>query len=177
MKLCLCFGICLSSKQCSLRLTLFLFSNLGLMVAQQDSIHINSFMAGGWHASCHPISKMHIVEEEPGETPLALGCLSYLINSFLTDIKHRLKTSRGTLRAFLMSVSEALSVLFHFNKLCHTKALVWSSLVPGPEAKSSWEIVDLTRFTISYHICMAESFCCPSENNTALLIGYTAVSK
>ena len=94
MKLCLCFGICLSSKQCSLRLTLFLFSNLGLMVAQQDSIHINSFMAGGWHASCHPISKMHIVGEGPGDTLPALRCLSYLINSFLTDIKHRLKTSR-----------------------------------------------------------------------------------
>jgi len=43
-------------------------------------------MAGG-----HPISKMHIVEEGPGETPSALKYLSYLINSFLTDIKQLAK--------------------------------------------------------------------------------------
>ena len=34
---------------------------------------------------------------------------------------------------------------FHF----HTKALEWSSLVPGPEAKSS-EIMNPTSFTVSY---------------------------
>ena len=33
----------------------------------------------------HPISKMHIVGEGPGETPLPLRCLSYLISSLLTD--------------------------------------------------------------------------------------------
>ena len=60
------------------------FSNLGLIIAQQTSIHINCFMAGGWHTSCHPISKMHIVGEGPGETPSALRCLSYLITNFLT---------------------------------------------------------------------------------------------
>ena len=39
----------------------------------------------GWGMThlCHPISKMHIVGEGPGETPSALRCLSYLINSFL----------------------------------------------------------------------------------------------
>ena len=31
---------------------------------------------------------MHIVGEGPGETPSALRCLSYLINSLLTDIKN-----------------------------------------------------------------------------------------
>ena len=41
----------------------------------------------GWHTSCHPISKMHTVGEGPGETPSALRCLSYLINSLQTDIK------------------------------------------------------------------------------------------
>ena len=35
--------------------------------------------------------KMHIVGGGPGETPSALRCLSYLINSFLTDIKHLAK--------------------------------------------------------------------------------------
>ena len=34
---------------------------------------------------CHSISKMHIVGEGPGETPLPLRCLSYLISSLLTD--------------------------------------------------------------------------------------------
>ena len=77
----------------------FLFSNLALIIAQQTRIDTNCFMAGGWHTSCHPISKMHIVGEGPGETPSALRCLSYLIHSFLTDIKQLAKTSKGgTLR-------------------------------------------------------------------------------
>ena len=69
----------------------FLFSNLGLIIAQQISFHINCFMARGWHTSFHPISKMHIMGEGPGETRSALRHLSYLINRFLTDIKHLAK--------------------------------------------------------------------------------------
>ena len=69
----------------------FIFSNLGLIVAQQTTIHIIYFMAGEWHTSCHPISKMHIVGEGPGETLSTLRCLSYLINSFLTDVRHPTK--------------------------------------------------------------------------------------
>ena len=42
-------------------------------------------MAEEWHTPFHPISKMHIVGQRPGETASALRCLSYLINSFLTD--------------------------------------------------------------------------------------------
>ena len=50
-----------------------------------------------------------------------------------------------------MSMSEAFSVPFCILiKLCYTKALKWSSLVPGPEAKSSSEIMNLTSLTISY---------------------------
>ena len=39
----------------------------------------------GWGIThlCHPISKMYILGEGPGETPSALRCLYYLINSFL----------------------------------------------------------------------------------------------
>ena len=62
-------------------------TNFWLIIAQQTSIHINCFMAEGGHTSGSPISKMHIVGEGPGETPSALRCLSYLINSFLTGIK------------------------------------------------------------------------------------------
>ena len=62
----------------------FLFSNLGLIMAQQTSILVNCFMARVWVGddtprSCHLISKVHIVGEGSGETPLALCCLSYLI--------------------------------------------------------------------------------------------------
>ena len=60
----------------------FFFSNLGLIMAQQTSIHANCFMARRWHTSCHPVSKVHIVGEGSGVTPLALGCLSYLMNAF-----------------------------------------------------------------------------------------------
>ena len=35
-------------------------------------------------------------------------------------------------------------------KLCYTKALEWSSLIPGPEAKSL-EILNLSSLIISYH--------------------------
>ena len=154
MKLCICLGICLSSKWFHLRLTFFLFSNLALIIAQQTSIHINCFMAGGWQTSSHPIWKMHIVGEGPGETPSALTCLSYLINSFLTDIKQLAKTSKGgtlhppsdvCVRSFLCPLSTLI-------QLCYTKALEWSSLVPGPKAKPSSEIMNLTLFTVSYHI-------------------------
>ena len=60
-------------------------------MAQQTSIPVNCFMAGGRHNLCLPTSKVYIVGEGPGEAPSALGCLSYLINSFLTDIKHLAK--------------------------------------------------------------------------------------
>ena len=74
MKLCICCRMCLSPKWFHID---FLFSNLGLIIAQQISIHTNCFMAGGWHTSCHPISKMHC-GRGAGESPSALKCLSYL---------------------------------------------------------------------------------------------------
>ena len=132
---------------------IFLFSNLGLIIAQQTNIHINCFMAGGWHTSCHPISKMHTVGEGPGETPSALRCLSYLINSFLTDIKQLAKTSKwGHSPSPFWCLCQKLSLSFFtlIKTLLH-KALEWSSLVPGPDAKSSSEIMNLTPFTVSYH--------------------------
>ena len=142
------FGICFSSKWFYLRLTFFLFSNLGLLIAQQTSIHINCFMAGEWHTSCHPILKMHIVGEGPGETPSALRCLSYLTNGFLTDIKQLAKASlRYSLPPF-WCLSEAFSVPFSLIKLSYTKAPERSSLVPGPKVKS----LNLTPFTVSYHL-------------------------
>ena len=134
MKLYICLGIWLSSKWFHLRLTFFLFSNLALIIAQQTSIHINCFMAGGWHTSCHPISKMHIVGEGSGETPSALRCLSYLINSFLTDIKQLAKTSKGgTLHPPSdVCVRSFLYLLYTLIKLYYKKALSnqASSLAP-----------------------------------------------
>ena len=80
---------------------------------------------------------------------------SYLINSFLTDIKQFAKTS-GVSREealsvpLLMSMSEAFSVPFYtLIKLCYTKAFEWSRLVPGPKAKSS-EVTNPTPFPVSY---------------------------
>ena len=53
---------------------------------------------------------------------------------------------------FLMSMSEAYSVPFTVIKLLPHKTSEWSSLVSGPEAKSSSEITNQTSFTISYHL-------------------------
>ena len=65
--------------------------------------------------------------------------------------KALLRLARGALSVpLLMSMSEALPVPFHtLIKLCDTKPLEWSSLIPGLEAKSS-EIMNLTPFTVSY---------------------------
>ena len=52
----------------------------------------------------------------------------------------------------LMSMSETFSVPFlTLIKLSYTEPLAWSSLVPGPEAKSCSEITNPTSFTVSYH--------------------------
>ena len=52
----------------------------------------------------------------------------------------------------LMSMSEAFSVTFlTLIKLCYTKALEWSILVSGLEAKSSLEITNPTLFIVSCH--------------------------
>ena len=65
-----------------------LFSNLGLIMAQQTSNRVNCFMTGD-DTPC-PIlpQKMHVVGEVPGEIPSALRCLSYLISNLLANIKH-----------------------------------------------------------------------------------------
>ena len=47
----------------------FLFSNLGLIMAQQTSILVNCFMAGDYTPCAILISKMQIVGEGPGKTP------------------------------------------------------------------------------------------------------------
>ena len=61
-----------------------------------------------------------------------------------------LTLARGAVSVpLLMSMSEAFSVPFDtLIKLCYTKALERSSLVPGPEAKSSLEITNPTWFTV-----------------------------
>ena len=88
---CFCFLLSWWNQFC-LKLTFFfLFPNLSLIIAQQTSIPVNCFMAGGWHISCHHTSNIYIVGEGAAETPLALRFLFYLINSFLTDIKHLAK--------------------------------------------------------------------------------------
>ena len=75
VKPCVCFEICLSSKWFHLRLTFFLFSNLGLIIAQQTSIPVNCFMVRGYtHVTSY--LKVHNGGEEPGETPSALRSLT-----------------------------------------------------------------------------------------------------
>ena len=75
----------------------------------------------------------------------------YIVGMGLVKIyKALLRLARGTLSVLLlMSMSEAFSVpLLTLVKLCYTKALERSSLVPGPEAKSSSEITNPTSFTV-----------------------------
>ena len=78
--------------------------------------------------------------------------LIYCNNQLKKYITLLLTLARGALSTpLLMSVSEAFSVPFHFNKiLLHKSSWVIKS-GPCPEAKSSsLEITNLTPFTISY---------------------------
>ena len=80
-----------------LRLT-FLFLFFSFLKPWADNGSTNQYSCQlygqGWHTVCHPISKMHIVGEEPAETPSALRCFFYLIRSSLADMK---TSNRGTL--------------------------------------------------------------------------------
>ena len=79
-----------------------------------------------------------------------------------------LRLAGGTLRPLLMSVSEASSVAFYtLIKLCYSKALEWSSLVPGCEAKSSSsEIMNPTSFSVGYQ---CQGGCCTSGCHVCVL--------
>ena len=93
-------------------------------------------MVEGWHTWCHPITKVHIVGEGPGEIPSALRCLSYLINSFLTDIKQLAKLAkRGTLHPLSdVYVRSFLCPFSYFDKtLLHKSSWV---IKPGPWSQS-----------------------------------------
>ena len=73
--------------------------------------------------------------------------LIYCNNQLKKYMTPLLALVRGALSIpLLMSVSEAFSVPFYtLIKLCYTKALEWSSLVPRPKVKSSsLEITNLT---------------------------------
>ena len=124
MKLCICFGICLSSKWFPLRLNFFFFfffSNLGLIAAQK-SVFTSVVLWLGDDAPRAILSRRCILWKRG----LVKLLQPYLINSFLTDIKQLAKTSRGELSVpLLMSMSETFSVLFHFNKtLLHKSSSV-----------------------------------------------------
>ena len=118
-------------------------------------VHPNPCPSSPWY---HPTTSSSVVPFSscPQSFP-ASG--SYLINSFLTDIKQLAKTSGVEVGwgvalsvPLLMSMSEDFSVPFYtLIKLCYTKALEWSRLVPGPQVKPSSEITNRTPFTISYH--------------------------
>ena len=82
-------------------------------------INVSCSMAWDDSPCVKAISKLHVVGEGPGETPSAMRCLSYLINSLLTDSlltsKFICKLSRGVghyFYSFLMSMSEALPISF-----------------------------------------------------------------
>ena len=90
---------------------------------------------------------------EYGFSVSALWCpLATYNNQLKKYITPLLRLARGALSVpLLMSMSEAFSDPFlTLIKLCYTKALEWSSLVPSPEAKSPSEIINPISFTISY---------------------------
>ena len=67
-----------------------------------------------------------------------------------TDIKQPAKTSKGALSVYFWCwFQKLLCPLFTLIKCCYTKALEWSNLAPGLEAKSSLEITKPISFTES----------------------------
>ena len=140
-------------------------------MAQQTSIRVNYLMAGD--DTPHAILSQKCILWERGlvkQTSQPWG-VSYLINSFLTDIKQLAKTSKGgTLHPPSdVCVRSFLCPFFTLIKLCYTKTLEWSTLVPGPKAKSSYsEITNPTPFTVSYQ---QHSHCeiCPKSVDSLII--------
>ena len=76
---------------------------------------------------------------------------SYLKNAFFGEAPGELQPWGVSLISNpFWHLCQKLSLFFTLTKLCTTNALEWSSLVPGPKAKSSSEIKNLTLFTASY---------------------------
>ena len=80
----------------------------------------------------------------------------YVVGVCLKKVyKALIRQAKGALSVpLLMSVSEAFFVSsLTLIKLHYTKALEWSRLAPGPEAKSSSSaIMDLTLFTVGHQL-------------------------
>ena len=121
MKQYICFGICLPSKWFHLRLILLLFLNLGLKIAQNQYSHqikpifISIALWLGDDTPCAILFQSFIFWKGPGETPSAVRCLSYLINSFLRDVKQLAETSKVGHSPSSFCQKFPLS-LFHFHK-------------------------------------------------------------
>ena len=100
--------------------------------------------------------------------------LIYYNNQLKKYIAPLLRLARGALSIpILMSMLEAFSIPFHILiKLCYTKALEWSSLVPGPKAESSSEIMNLTLFIVSSHF--GDSLHVLNPSNTIMILFYDA---
>ena len=117
-------------------LIFILFSNLGLITAQQTSNHVNCFMTGDDTPLPILSQKMHIVGERPGETPSALRCLSYLISSLLKTSKKAffLPPSDVYVRSFLC-ISCTL-IKFCYTKIGNNDAKAETTALCPPHAKS-----------------------------------------
>ena len=123
MKLCICFGICLSSNWFCLRLNFFLFSNLGLIMAQWTSIHVNYLMARDDRPCAILSQKCILWGRGLVKLPSVLRCLYYLISSFITDIKCLTKNLQEGTISVPSDVYQKISLsLLYFNKtLLHKK--------------------------------------------------------
>ena len=119
-----------------------------------------------WHAAIHDVTKSQAGLSDWTDHLkiwiVGVGLLRYLqprdilliycnnhFKKYMTSLLRLVKG--GTPNPLLMSMSEAFSVPFYtLIKPCYIKALEWSSLVRGPKAKSSLEIMNLTLFMVSY---------------------------
>ena len=131
LKLCICFGICVSSKWFHLRLTFSLLKPWANNKLNKAVFISTVFWRG--EDTPHAILSQKCILWEKGLMKLLQPWGDYLVNNFPTDIKQLAKTSTGvTLRPpSNVDVRSFLCPFFTSIKLCFTKALEWSSLVPG----------------------------------------------
>ena len=132
MKLCICFGICLSSKWFHLRLTFFSFLKSWADNGSTNPYSCPLFYEKGWHASCHSISNMHVVVNPglPGKPPQPRG-VSYLISN-RHKTPHEELERRHSFSPLLMSMSEAFSssVILQQNSVTQKAPVVKPGLWP-----------------------------------------------